>query len=116
MDQRLPPEERIRKKSDFSFLYKNGCRYRGRYFSFVYLSNALDHSRIAVVVSKKVGNAVERNRIKRRLRALYRRNKGSFKETLDLLIITRPEIMSLSGPELKTQYVQAVESLAFRKR
>jgi len=116
MDQRLPPEERIRKQSDFSFLYKNGRRYRGRYFSIVYLSSALDHSRMAVVVSKKVGKAVERNRIKRRLRALFRRNKGSFKEALDLLIIARPEIMSLSGPELKTHYLQALESLAAREK
>jgi ribonuclease P protein component len=71
---------------------------------------------MAVVVNRRVGNAVERNRVKRRLRDLYRRNKGSLKEALDLLIIARPEIVSLSAPELKSHYIQALESLAPRKR
>jgi ribonuclease P protein component len=116
MDQCLRPEERIRKQSDFSFLYKNGRRYRGRYFNLIFLPNALDHSRMAVVVSRKVGNAVARNRIKRRVRDVYRRNKGLFKEALDLLVVARPEIATLGGPELRSEYIQAVGSLPSGKK
>ncbi len=116
MDECLRPEERIRKQSDFSFLYKKGCRHRGRYFNLIFLPNALGHSRMAVVVSRKVGNAVERNRIKRRLRDAYRRNKGSFKEDLDLLVVARPGITTLSGPDLKAEYLQALGSLRPMKK
>jgi ribonuclease P protein component len=116
MKEGLRPEERIRKKNEFSSLYKNGCRYRGRYFNLVYLSNDLSFSRMAVVASKKVGNAVERNRIKRRLRALFRRNKGELEEALDLLIITKPEIRELTGAGLKACYLEAVASLGRPKK
>ena len=64
MNETLGPQERIRKKKDFLYIYKKGKRYRGKYFNLVYLSSASSFSRMAVVVSKKVGKAVKRNRIK----------------------------------------------------
>lgn len=116
MDQGLRPEERIRKKSDFSFLYKNGCRCRGRYLNFVYLSNDLSHSRLGVVASRKVGNAIERNRVKRRLRDFYRRNKGLLKEAMDVVIIARPGSADLSGSDLRAIVLETLTSLEPRKR
>jgi len=116
MDQRLRPEERIRKQSDFSFLYKQGSRYRGRYFTVVYLPNNLSYSRLGVVVSKKVGGAVERNKVKRRLRALFRRNKVAMKETQDLLIIARPDVKGLAAKDLRSYYLEAVTSLDQAKK
>jgi len=116
MNEGLRPEERIRKKNDFSSLYKKGYRYRGRYFNLVYLSSSLSYSRMAVVVSRKVGNAVERNKVKRRLRDLYRRNKGLLREALDLLIIAKPEIRDLPWQALKAEYFQAVSSLGPLKK
>lgn len=116
MNEGLRPEERIRKKNDFSSLYKKGYRYRGRYFNLVYYSSNLSYSRMAVVVSRKVGNAVERNKVKRRLRDLFRRNKGLLKEALDMLIIAKPEIRDLSWPALKAEYSRAVSSLSSLKK
>ncbi|MCK7489713.1 MAG: ribonuclease P protein component [Anaerotruncus sp.] len=49
------------------------------------------YSRLAVVASRKVGPAVVRNRVKRRFRELFRRNKELLREPLDLIVITRPE-------------------------
>jgi len=115
MNERLTPLERIRRKSDFANLYREGGRLRDRYFTLVFLRNGLDHSRMAVVASRKVGPAVARNRVKRRFRELFRRNKELLREPLDLVVIARPESGSAPWPELRDAYVSSLAALG-RKR
>jgi ribonuclease P protein component len=115
MNERLTPLERIRRKSDFASLYRNGSRLRGRYFTLVFRRNGLGHSRLAVVASRKVGKAVIRNRVKRRFRELFRRNKELLREPLDLVVISRPESGSVPWPELRDAYVSSLTTI-MRKR
>ena len=112
MDERLRPHERIRKTKEFLALYKTGGRYRGRYFHIVFRPNSLEFSRMAVVVSGKVGNAVVRNRIKRRLRALFRRNKALIRKPMDMIFIARWELAALSGPETASEFFSALDRVA----
>ena len=112
MTETFTPQERITKKKDFIFLYKKGNRYRGRYFNLIYLSNDLNFSRMAVVVSKKVGGAVERNRIKRRLRTLFRRNKHILLNPLDIILIVKKEIQGASWQSLEEEYLRSVNAIA----
>ncbi len=116
MDETLSPQERIRKKKDFLSLYKKGNRYRGKYFNLIYLSNDLNFSRMAVIASKKIGNAVRRNRIKRLMRALFRRNKKLLKDPLDIIFIAKKEIHESSWPMLQRDYFAAIESIYQKTR
>jgi ribonuclease P protein component len=115
MSERLTPPERIRKKGDFATLYRDGSRFRGRYFTLVFLRNRLGYSRLAVVASRKVGRAVVRNRVKRRFRELFRRNKTLLGEPLDLVVIARPESGVAPWPDLREAYVASLISIV-RKR
>ncbi|OGD16955.1 MAG: ribonuclease P protein component [Candidatus Aminicenantes bacterium RBG_16_63_14] len=115
MNERLTPLERIRKKSDFASLYRDGGRFRGRHFTLVFLKNELGHSRLAVVASRKVGSAVVRNRVKRRFRELFRRNKELLREPLDIIVIARPESGEAAWTELREAYISSLTSI-FRKR
>ena len=112
MSETLAPQERIRKKKEFLFLYKKGNRYRGRYFTLIYLANDLSYSRMAVVASKKVGRAVVRNKVKRRLRTLYRRNKHMLQKNLDFVIIAKKEIHGVPWQVLKDDYISALQSIS----
>jgi ribonuclease P protein component len=111
MNESITPKERIRKKRDFLFIYKNGNRYRDRNFTVVSLSNDLKYSRLAVVVRKKVGNAVKRNKIKRRIKALFRRNKDLLKDSKDLIFIVKPNIVKASWESLRKDYIKAIEHM-----
>lgn len=111
MSETFYPQERIRKKRDFLFLYKKGNRYKGKYFNLIYLSNDLNFSRMAVVVSRKIGNAVQRNKIKRRMRSLFRRNKPLLEKPFDILIIAKKGILEVTWTTLKTYYIEAVKSI-----
>ncbi len=115
MNERLTPLERIRKKSEFASLYRDGGRVRGRYFTLVFLRNGLGHSRLAVVASRKVGSAVVRNRVKRRFRELFRRNKTLLEESLDIIVITRPESGEAPWPDLRHAYISSMTTI-LRKR
>jgi ribonuclease P protein component len=112
MDETFPPSERIRKQKDFFHLYKKGKRFRGKYFTLIYLSSASSVSRMAVVVSKKVGNAVKRNKIKRWIRSLFRRNKPLLKHPIDIVIIIKKEILEASWPKLREDYFTAIKSIS----
>lgn len=111
MDENFTPQERIRKKKDFLHLYKKGKRYRGKYFILIYLSNELTFSRVAVVASKKLGNAVQRNRTKRWLHTLFRRNKELLEKPFDLIFIPRKEIHEAKWQNLADDYQSALKSL-----
>lgn len=112
MDETFSPRERIRKKKDFLLLYKKGRRYKGKYFNLIYLSNNLSSSRIAIVVGRKIGNAVKRNKIKRWMRDLFRRNKELLKSSVDIVIIPKKDILELSWSSLKREYLVAIEFIS----
>lgn len=111
MAQTLRPQERIRSKNDFRFLYKRGNRFKGKFFILVYFSNELGYSRLAVVVKKEIGNAVQRNRIKRRMRALFRTNKDRLSKSFDLIFLIRPSIRDADWTELRAETLDALHRL-----
>tara|TARA_Y100000768_G_C23991387_1_gene693829 strand:+ start:19083 stop:19448 length:366 start_codon:yes stop_codon:yes gene_type:complete len=84
-DQGFAKEFRLLSKSDFNSL-KHGTKLAssGVLLSF-YKTNSLSHSRIGLAVSKKLGNAVKRNKIKRKLRELFRKSDLKSKN-FDLLL------------------------------
>ena len=116
MNETFALQERIRKKKDFLHLYKKGRRYKGKYFNFIYLSSDSSFSRMAVVISKKVGNAVKRNKIKRWMRTLFRRNKDLLKNSFDIIIIAKKEILEASWLKLQEDYFAAIKSICQNKK
>lgn len=116
MAESLAPRERVRKKKDFLVLYKKGYRYKSKYFSLIGLSNALTYSRVGVVASRKVGNAVTRNRAKRWMRELFRRNRDLLEHPVDLLIVATAAMKEATWVELKESYLQAVGRIFEKKR
>ena len=111
MNERLTPAERIRKKSDFARLYREGGRFRGRYFTLVYRRNGEGRSRLGVVASRKVGSAVVRNRV----RELFRRNKALLGDPVDLIVIARPEAGEAAWAEFREAYRSSLDKI-LRKR
>jgi ribonuclease P protein component len=65
----LPHPLRLKRPQDFQDVRRRGSRWRGPLFTLYILPNGLPHNRFGVVVSKKVGHAVSRNTVKRRVRA-----------------------------------------------
>jgi len=115
MKETFGPQERIRKKKDFDRLYKNGNRFRGKYLTLVFLDNTHAFSRMGVVASRKVGGAVLRNRVKRRMRELYRRNKMLIGRPVDMVAIAKAEAGRASWPEFREDFLLALKTMETRR-
>lgn len=85
----LISEERLTKNYEFREVYKKGRSLANRELVLYVLKRDDPLKRIGISISKKVGNAVRRNRLKRILREVFRLNRGKMKEGLDLVFIVR---------------------------
>ncbi len=82
--------ERIRSQRDFLAVKKEGKRISTRNFILLVKPNGLHHNRLGIIASRKIGNAVRRNRIKRCVREFFRLNKAKFAPPpKDILIIAK---------------------------
>ena len=72
-DQKLPKKEVISKQDEFRDILEGGKRWHGSCLRFFFLGS--EERRIGFAVSKHLGKAVTRNRIKRQMREVYRKHK-----------------------------------------
>jgi ribonuclease P protein component len=85
----LSKDYRLRRKHEFAQVFAQAKKRHGPHLLFLARENGSGHSRIGLTVSRKVGGAVERNRIKRLLRDSFRRIKQDIHPSLDLVVIAR---------------------------
>jgi ribonuclease P protein component len=63
-------------------------------------------SRLGVIVGRKVGKAVIRNRARRLMREAYRRHQGEICRSLDLVLVARPSIVGLAYEGVEADFVK----------
>lgn len=72
--ERLPRTHTLRRSADYLRCYRRGRRLRGSFARVHYAPNDEGYPRLGITASRKVGKAVIRNRLKRRVREVYRRS------------------------------------------
>lgn len=92
-DEMLSKEERFTKTKDFRRAYKEGGSVRAAGLIFYHLANGLNKNRIGLSVpSRFVKLANRRNRLRRLLREIYRRNKKALKEGHDIVLVVKRDL------------------------
>ena len=94
------PQEKIRKRPEYLSIYQQGMRIQARHFTIVAQKNALGYARLGITVSKKVGDAVQRNWIKRLIREFFRLNKTRLAVSRDIVVIGKKGMPRLSYQEV----------------
>ena len=117
--QRLRAAQRVKRQRDFRAAREQGRRADCGPFLLVWRARPAptdtSPARVGVVASKAaLGDAVVRNRAKRRLREVFRRNQEAVPPGLDLVLTARPALLRLSLPEVEERFLQACRRLAPR--
>ena len=110
-DESFHKEEHLLKTASFKKVYNYGLSCRHKNFSVYYLPNNLKYSRIGFAVSSRtVKLATRRNRIKRLLRELYRKNKKELKINIDLVIgVKKSFYKDVSYHIVETVFMEALK-------
>ncbi len=85
----LTKSERLRLRRDFDKVFSEGRSVADENLRIVYVENGLDIRRIAVVVRKRIGKAVFRNRLRRLIKEVFRLNKEYFPNGMDYVFVVR---------------------------
>ncbi|MBN2108392.1 MAG: ribonuclease P protein component [Deltaproteobacteria bacterium] len=85
----LKRAERIKKSAEFIIIYRKGARKESRHFKVAILGNNLSWSRLGITVGKKIGNSVQRNHVKRRIREYFRLHKALLPASSDIVFTAK---------------------------
>jgi len=111
---RFRPRQRLRRGSDFRRVLKAGWRVSGALFVMVAAVSEAGCSRLGLTISRRVGKAAVRNRVRRLLRESFRRIPVDGDVAFDLVLIPKPEIVGRSQAEIDREYRERVRQLHAR--
>ncbi|MCY7081903.1 ribonuclease P protein component [Streptococcus oralis] len=100
---------RVKREKDFKAIFKGGTSFANRKFVVYQLENQQNHFRVGLSVSKKLGNAVTRNQIKRRIRHILQSVKGSLVEHVDFVVIARKGVETLEYAEMEKNLLHVLK-------
>ncbi len=96
----LPKDSRLRQRKDFDNVFANGRAWSGPLLVIRAVPNERDHTRYGFVTSKRLGGAVVRNRVRRRLREIVRENPAA--PGYDVVLSAKTTAPGATFDELRT--------------
>ncbi|MCP4747583.1 MAG: ribonuclease P protein component [Desulfobacteraceae bacterium] len=99
--------DRLLRRSDYLYLAEKGQRFTNRYFIAYAIKNSASNCRLGVTVTRKAGNAVTRNRLKRQAREYFRQNRHIVKFSWDIVLIAKRQAADIPN----SIAAEAIESI-----
>lgn len=112
----FPKAYRLTARREFIAVYEKGRRSGSTSIVMFGLPNQVGHCRLGITATRKVGSSVQRNRIKRILRDVFRRHRAELSPGLDLVINAKPGTSESPAATFEREFLARFEELARRFR
>lgn len=107
----MKPAVTLKKNHEFRRLYQKGASAVAGSMVLYCRKNRLGHNRLGITVSVKLGNAVKRNRARRRLREVYRLASPRLSQGWDIIVVARGRTLTASWKELNDTFRRLARKL-----
>ena len=104
-----PKAARLRRRPEFLAIQRDGHRRHTPHLVVIRRATSGPGSRLGVTVSKRIGNAVVRNRVKRLLREVFRVRHADIRPPIDVVVIAKPGAGTLSYAQAATEFARGLD-------
>ncbi len=115
LNEKFPATSRIRKREDFKLIYAKGNKIHSDSFTLFALGQGIGAGRLGITITRRIGKANIRNRIKRLLREIFRKNRAALQH-LDIVVNARPSIVKRSKKELEEEFLETVSGFSAKRK
>lgn len=103
--------DRLKKRSEYLSVSKAGKKVTNRHFIALFVNGRFSWPRIGITVTRRVGNAVTRNRVKRMCREFFRLNREHLERSVDINLIAKKEAAALPSETARRSLSQLFEHI-----
>ncbi|MEO8353806.1 MAG: ribonuclease P protein component [Chthoniobacteraceae bacterium] len=106
----FPKSARLNRAGEFARLRREGRSMRGNFLILSWVKSAAGPEvRLGIITSRRVGDAVQRNRVRRRLREIFRLDRPRLRPERWLVLVARPAAVKAGYDELRNEWRRLAE-------
>lgn len=100
---------RLRKRYQFNYVYKSGEHYSSEHIVLYVTSSKTNNIKVGLAVTKKVGHAVVRNKVRRRLREIIKKQVPNLKQNNNIIVVAKDNINEASFEKLSNEFLKLIK-------
>lgn len=105
----LKRNNRLKKRYQFNYVYKSGEHFSGEHVVLYFVSSKTKSVKIGFAVTKKVGHAVVRNKVRRRLREIMQKHLPFIKQNYNIIVVAKDTITSATFQDLSSEIEKLIK-------
>jgi ribonuclease P protein component len=109
VSETFPKANRVLQRANFRQAYEQGRKFQAKYFTAFVLANAGVQPRLGITATRKMGNSVARNRARRLVREVFRKNKRLVPSGIDIIINVKSPLAEALYQDLESDFILFLE-------